>query len=376
MPFLSVRRTLHAAGLVVLTLGALARESSAQSSPADLFDMSLSELLEVEIITDSAEPVEETSQPERLRWNLSYRYVRGTFSGYRDGTSRVSNSSLLGPANGTTYPVLQKEVIQEAHVFDLSYELSEQFSLDLIVPYIRQQTDHESIVPGFSKFTIRSDGIGDVSLSLSDLVYRSESTSLTLNAGLSIPTGSIRETGHTPSGPGSQLPYTMQLGSGTWDIPLGASFRSSLAGWRPLGPVELGLQASGKIRVGNNSRGYRLGHRLLLGASASVRPVAWLEPSFRVSGEIWGRIHGTDRDFPGPVFPTPVADPSQFGGERVSLILGVKFLILRKQGESSLMKFLGGQSFKFEVGFPVYQRLNGPQPEENWRFLGSWGMRF
>ena len=39
-----------------------------------------------------------------------------------------------------------------------------------------------------------------------------------VTGGLSFPTGSIDEKGDTPRGKGTQVPYTMQIGSGTYDL--------------------------------------------------------------------------------------------------------------------------------------------------------------
>ena len=66
-----------------------------------------------------------------------------------------------------------------------------------------------------------------------------------------MPTGSIDEEGDTPRAPGSQqLPYTMQLGSGTWDFPLFLSFRKYEARW------DWGMDASYTLRTCSNDRDY------------------------------------------------------------------------------------------------------------------------
>ena len=139
--------------------------------------------------------------------------------GLRDGTGPVDNVDLLGPPNNTTYPILQTKIVQEVHLFRTAYDVNQRLSATVVLPFIQQLTDHVSLVPGYKDFTITSKGIGDMSLSLSGLVHQGARDSVTTNGGISVPTGSITEKGNTPAGPGSQLPYTMQLGSGTWDIP-------------------------------------------------------------------------------------------------------------------------------------------------------------
>ena len=296
--------------LVTLCL-AVSPPSDAQTSPGDLMDLSLSELLQREIpLTDGT--------GDSAPWQFDYRYVRGQFGGYRDGTGSVANADLLGPPNNVTFPILQTRIVQEVHLFRVAYNASRRLSINVVVPYVRQSTDHISVVPGFGTFTIVSDGIGDVSVALTGVIYRAAGASLRMHGGVSAPTGSITETGPTPAGPGSQLPYTMQLGSGTWDIPLGLTYQRDTNRAAGLGPLSFRLGATGKVRTGENSRGYRMGHRLVLDGSMSMQPLTWFSPTVGVSSEIWGDIRGFDINFPGPIFPTPVAHPDLFGGERVS----------------------------------------------------------
>jgi len=88
-------------------------------------------------------------------------------------------------------------------------------------------------------------------------VYDAGGHKVQANLGLSVPTGSIKETGTilAPNGtrPTVRLPYAMQLGSGTWDLlpALGYNGMAGAIGW--------GAQYSGIIRTGTNSQGYTLG---------------------------------------------------------------------------------------------------------------------
>ena len=347
--------------LAVALCLAVSQPSAAQTSPVDLMDVSLTELLAM--VTPPTDDEADSSS-----WRFSYRYVRGDFGGYRDGTGPVDNVDLMGPPNNATYPILQTAIVQEVHLFQVAYNVSRRLSANVVVPYIRQLTDHISLVPGFADFTITSKGVGDSSVTLSGIVYQRGGDSLMINGGISVPTGSITEKGHTPAGPGSQLPYTMQLGSGTWDIPVGVHYRRETNRGTGVGPVRYRLGAMGKVRSGENSRGYRLGHRLVVDGSMSMQPLRWISPSLGLSSETWGDIKGHDLNFPGPIYPTPVANPDLFGGQRVSVTIGLTFGT--SQGD------LGGHSLQMNFAVPVYQDLHGPQPEENWRGNISWNLSF
>ena len=168
----------------------------------------------------------------------------------------------------------------------------------------------------------------------------------------------------------------MQLGSGTWDLPLGVSYDGLTEALSGLGVVRFGARVHGKLRTGRNPASYRLGHRLVASDWLRTRPFAWLEPSMRVSAEIWGRIRGRDKRLPGPPalpgFPTPVVDPSLFGGEKVLLLGGLRLHWPEGLAHGWGDRFFRGQSIEAEAGRPVYQNLNGPQPEEDWRIQVAW----
>ena len=86
-------------------------------------------------------------------------------------------------------------------------------------------------MPGYDAFNISSEGSA---IPHCGGRYRQSDPEqyLEAGAGISVPTGSIDEEGDTPRAPGNQqLPYTMQLGSGTWDVPLLLSFRKYGAQW-------------------------------------------------------------------------------------------------------------------------------------------------
>jgi hypothetical protein len=162
------------------------------------------------------------------RFHLAYRRVRSAFEDYRDGTRTLDDNDLIGPPNGTTYPILQDRIVQVVHSFEAGYDITRRLSMHLAVPYIYQRSEHHSIAggPDFADFAIEFHGIGDVTLLGSYLAYEGEPHMVTISPGVSFPTGSIEEKGDTPlPGTENQLPYTMQLGSGTWDVVLGTGYQ-------------------------------------------------------------------------------------------------------------------------------------------------------
>ena len=231
--------------------------------------------------------------------------------------------------------------------------------------FIYQNTDHKSVIPGFDEFTISSSGIGDISLTASRPVWRRSQHFVVASVGVSLPIGSIDEIGPTPRTPGqdTQLPYTMQIGSGTTDVM--PSFVYSGRGHE----YTWGARVRGTLRIGATNRNYTLGNRLSASGwlEKPLRP--WLQPVVRVSLQKWGRIDGRDTDLqidglPVSPYPAAVTDPDKFGGTVVHVTFGATL----RRGEGSLAR----HALQLEAGLPVYQSLRGPQPKEILRLSVGW----
>jgi hypothetical protein len=227
----------------------------AQSPPTDLTELGLEEILALHIIRRSGDAEQET------RWSVGYRYVHVKFDGNRDGTDDLTIEEVLfrpGTEERTAdnFPVVPEEIDQEAHLVEITYQVTNNWSISLLVPYIEQRTEHfssiirevDGVVYDFSSFTIESSGIGDVLMSISRPVWRRGQHYLLMSFGISLPTGSIDEKGPTPREPGrdTQLPFTMQIGSGSYDATPGLTYagRNDDLSW--------GGQLQGVFRLNEN----------------------------------------------------------------------------------------------------------------------------
>ena len=308
---------------------------------------------------------------QKSRWYVSYRYRHAIFEDYRDGTSDIPLSQVLwdgNPASRTSenFPIVPTEIEQQAHIFKVGYQLDEQSVISVIVPYILQSTDHISIVPGFSSFSISTEGIGDVVLSYRRDMWQRNNHLITAKIGMSFPTGSIDEEGDPPRGPGDQqLPYTMQLGSGTFDLPVGINYIGQQDKW------SWGGNANAKFRLGRNSRGYHLGHTAGASVWSGFRIFPWLKPILKVDYRYSDHIHGMDKELlvPGPFpFPASIANPEFYGGHKIATSFG--FEVIPPAGPFS------NHSFGFSYSIPVYQNLNGPQVKESDHLSVNWNWHF
>jgi hypothetical protein len=220
--------------------------------------------------------------------------------------------------------------------------------------------DHMSRAGGM--FTTSAAGVGDIKVAGLLRLFNSHHRSAHLNLGLSMPTGAIDKTDVTPaSAPATAiLPYPMQLGSGTWDLMPGITFLGQADRW------SWGAQGLATIRLGENDRDYRLGHRGLGTGWLATRVNNWVSVSGRVHGTAWGNVHGADPALDPMMVPT--ANPSLRGGKRVDLGLGLN---LKVAGQT-----LHGQRLAVEFIKPLWQDLEGPQLEDDWELVMGWQYAF
>lgn len=353
-----------------------------QTPPVDLANISLGDLLNAKIVRSYSDHAafktgeQETSLGylDSSRFHFSANYINVKFDGYMDGTKKLSIEDVLwsGPGSGEArtdknFPVVPTVIHQELVQFKGAYELSERFTISLSIPYIRQETEHVSIANNFEDFTIVSEGLGDIELAVSHLQQLSQSSKLLMNLGLSLPTGSIDKKGDTPTpGPDNQLPYTMQLGSGTYDIKPSIHYFGSAGNWT------YGADLNLTLRTGKNDRDYRLGNVYQAGVWTRYALTDWLEPSIRLNGIVWDEISGKDPALPYDSstdrYPAAVVKPDNFGGTKLLAVAGLRLKDPRGRLENSFLEL--------EVGTPFYQKLNGPQPSEDWRFSASFVLKY
>lgn len=132
---------------VMVSLVCFDAPASAQSPPTDLTELNIEEILALHIIGRSGEEVEDPK-----RWSVGYQYIYVLFDGNRDGTDDLSVEDVIwrgDPAERTAdnCSIVPLKIFQKAHLFNETYDMTEQWSLSLLLPFIRQETDHVASVP-------------------------------------------------------------------------------------------------------------------------------------------------------------------------------------------------------------------------------------
>lgn len=296
----------------------------------------------------------------RGEWMLSYRYSRMEMDGNRNGTDRVGTTEVL-----RSFPVTPTAMDMEMHMFGVMYAPADLVTVTAMLPYVRKSMNHRTRTG--RRFETSADGLGDLKLGALVRLWETEGYGmggasahrLHANLGLSVPTGTTDAKDDTPMG-FVRLPYPMQLGSGTVDLLPGLTWNGQAAGFT------FGAQATGVLRTGRNGNGYRLGHAYEL-TSWLARPlVPWISASLRLDWNQVFDIEGQDDRLNPRMIPT--ADPDLRAGRRLDVLLGLNFVVPKGP--------LVGHRLAVEFGLPVYQSLDGPQLETDWRLTAGWQYAF
>ena len=306
-------------------------------------------------------------------WMVSYRFMRMHMEGNRDGTDSLSPDEIVTTtpnpfAPPPTLRVVPLEMDTDMHMLGGMYAPSDWLTLMVMGQYLDREMEHLTYAgmagtTELGRFTTKAQGLGDTTVSGLVGLYDDKTHHLHLNAGLSLPTGSIKEEDDvlTPMGttPRLRLPYAMQLGSGTYDLLPGITYYGNAGNWG------WGTQYRATFRLGENSQDYALGDKHQLTAWVSYLWTSAFSTSLRATAETEGQIEGMDTNIMAPV---QTANPDNYGGERLSLSAGANYLF--QNGP------LEGHRVAFEVTAPVYQNLNGPQMERDYAITIGWQKAF
>lgn len=296
---------------------------------------------------------------ERGEFMFSYRYMHMPMAGSRDGTEKIDDLDIVAASGAYGFTVTPTEMTMQMHMFGLMFAPLSDVTLMLMVPLVESNMDHFTRAGG--TFTTESGGLGDVKLSALWTFARFGDQQAHATLGVSFPTGSIEEEDANPMSMGNevQLPYPMQVGSGTFDLMPGVTWLGQAGMW------SYGAQANAVLRLGENSRDWTLGN-VYQGTVWGARMVNRnLSASLRLNARNWGDVDGQDADLAmaeaDNFVPTVMTDLR--GGTRVEAGLGINYYI--RGG------LLSGLRFAVEGLLPIYQDLDGPQLETDLVVIGG-----
>ena len=275
-------------------------------------------------------------------WMFSYRYGYMEMDGNRDGTSSVSTSEIH-----QNFMIAPLEMTMEMHMFGTMYGINDDVTLMAMLAYKDIEMEMVTspmamgMMPADHKFKTHSKGFGDLKLSALWNLMRDSNSSLHATLGMGIPTGSIKKKDENAMGVRTRMPYTMQLGSGTYDPILGLTYINKKGQWA------YGLQTLNTFRLGKNDEGYQLGNEYTASTWAGYNLNHTVSISLRIDAKAWEDIDGEDDEL--NVMMAPTARTDLRGGERIDGLVGLNY------------QHSSGHRFAIEMGVPLHQDLDGPQ---------------
>lgn len=335
--------------------------ASAQVTPNELSRLSLEDLLGVDIEDITGEK----------HWLLSYEFRYLNVGQYQAGSTRLTFDDVqFLPGNTRTnsnFPIVPTFIKQKVHALSVGREITNEWSLSVSVPFVKQDTQHISFIADFEEFEIESSAVGDIMLLGQYRFHRAASSHASFGFGVSLPVGSIDEFGDTPrDGVGTleRLPYSMQIGSGTYDFLAALKFEHDVGKWA------FGVNGSATLRTGTNNNGYRLGNNFGVELTSRFKGWSRIRPGLNINVRTTQAIHGGDSSllvansaFP---FGASITDPANYGGEKAQIGGNVR---LCSEDVCNL-------SLNVKASIPIYQNLNGIQPRERFSLTSSISYRF
>lgn len=317
-----------------ITLSSLSAQNFSED---ELFEMSLEELMNIRIKQTTLIDVPHTHA--KGEWMFSYQYMHMDMFSHLEKSRSVSDAEVL-----EQYMVAPTKMNMGMHMLHLMYAPSRKLTLMSMFNYTTNSM--EQLPKMGSPFSVKTKGFDDFYLSALYTIVERNKSRLVGTVGLSIPTGSIDEKGLTPMSNGMEmkLPYPMQIGTGTWDPTLAATYFTvtNKYGW--------GGDVRNTFRLHTNKNGYNWGNLFKITTWYSKTWTQAFTTTLRLEMEEKGNIKGKDEELNPMMAYT--ADPNMRGGTLVQGGIGISY---RPTGA------LKGTRIAVEGKVPVFQHLDGPQ---------------
>lgn len=309
---------------------------------------------------------------------VGLRWIRERHAGAnQSGTETVSDAEVFAAG----YPVRAKAMTMDMIMLDLMYAPNDKVTFMVMPHWMRHEMTMVGIDPmsgmdmgltdmgamdmpmahsmlGFGEtMSHSSEGFGDTLVSASYRLVKKPHVEAHATLGVWVPTGSVSRT----NADGTFVHYSMQGGSGTWDIAPSVTVSGSNGayGW--------GAQAGYRWRTESaNASGFAFGDEAMVTAWTSYAASSDLSLTARVAweheGSILGEYNAAHRT------ASPSDRQANYGGDKVLLAGGVNVALP-----------VGGPrkpQIGIEAAVPVYQDLNGVQLPEDWRLSVSLSRTF
>jgi len=291
---------------------------------------------------------------------LSYRFMAMNIQGLQSGTTPLETTDVL-----KNFMITPTQMRMRMHTIGAMFAPYDGITLMAMTGYQQRNMEMEGAhhhTEGHHQHPVgthamSSAGIGDVKLESLLTLWKIDHLNLIGNVGVSLPIGSIAQTGVD----GNVLPYSMQLGSGSFEGRPGITLFGYHRNW------SYGSQLRGTFPLHTNASNYRHGNTL----TATVWGARWLSNWLSLSGRLLfshsGHITGTHPDLNPNMSPSHRSDFR--GGTQLDVAISSNLIVLSGNA-------LAGQRLAVEFQMPIYQNLTGTQLKNRWRLIVGWQYAF
>lgn len=307
---------------------------------------------------------------------VSARHMTMRMRGNMKGTNELSDAQVLAEPNQHGVPMTLRVVPQkmdmEMTMLGAMYAPSDAVTLLAMVMQIDNQMILQSYqgmmgeTPCASPFLSKSTGRGDTIIGA--LFRGGETANGQWHSGLalSLPTGAVDKTsrpivpmGCVPAAMNKRLPYSMQLGSGSYELKPSLTYNGDWRGWR------VGGQANATLRLDDNDENYRLGDKFELQGWAMKTLAPNASASLRLDASHQGKLDGQDISI---TLPVPTAQSRSSGGTYANLSIGINLI-----GQSGVLR---DHRLALELVWPVHQDVHGLQMQRQETLTLGWQRAF
>jgi len=288
-------------------------------------------------------------------WMVSYTYMDMYMKGNKMGTTNASDDVIY-----KNYTMAPETMNMQMHMLMVMYGVTDRLTLMAMGGYgadkmAMNMSSAMMSMPGMTMtmgnmtMTSTSSGIADTKLYGLYNFIDSKKSSFIGSLGLSLPTGSIKETGTTMLGENQRLPYSMQMGTGS------VGLLPDITYLHKVGLFSYGANAGAMLNMNDNSLGYHFGNQYHATAWGSYQFLPFVSGSLRVEGIMQDKISGSDAEMDNFVYQQndPTTRAENYGGKWLNTYVGLNF--------HTTCGGLNHFTLLVEAGMPVYQNLNGVQ---------------
>lgn len=278
----------------------------------------------------------------------SYRFSYMAMQGLAQGDDKLSMEEAL-----QDYMMSPKEMVVKMHMLGVMYGVTDKFTLSAMTSFVEKDMQNIHKITG--NFKRETSDLSDSKVNTIYQFYNDNQNRLQFNLGLSLPSGNINKKHN-----GQRLAYAMQIGSGSYELLPGLSFSGHSAN------ISYGAQINGNFKINHNDNGYKFGD--------SYNFTSWLARDLSNSLSISSRldytkseaIEGNDISLNNMMMAGN--NITKYDKEQLDLLLGSNFIFTQDS--------LKGHRIALELGMPIYQRVDGPILESDFKIIAGWQKLF